>query len=178
MSSRLPDYVDPSRLCEAGRTFEGRIALKEFQRLTPLLASTEGEAAFTLVFARDRDLGLVVRGSVRAEPRLVCQRCLGAMPLPVDSTFVLGLVHGPDEAARLPEALDPLMLGEGELVPRDLIEDEILLAIPPAPMHPEEDCEVDLAQVNRVENGACAEDEPVESDNPFAVLRGLRDGED
>lgn len=175
MSSRLPDYADPFRLCEQGRVFEGSIALKEFERLTPLLASQDGEAAFTLGFDRDSEHGDVVSGTVQAELTLTCQRCLMPMLLRVDSGFRLGVVRGPDEERRLPDELDPLLLEEEKLAPRDLIEDELLLSIPPSPMHPAAECAVDLGRINAV-NGPAGEG--VRPENPFAILRKSPDDED
>jgi uncharacterized protein len=93
-----------------------------------------------------------------------------SMLLPVQVSFCLSPVSGPVEAESLPDEYDPLMLEDALLHPIDLIEDELILAIPPAPRHPEVECAVKLADY---------QDEPeVETpgaeDNPFAVLASLK----
>jgi uncharacterized protein len=68
-----------------------------------------------------------------------CQRCLQPvlMPLAVDNR--LRFVIGEDEAARLDAELDEDVLAlEPKLDLMTLVEDELLLAVPPVPSH--EDC--------------------------------------
>ncbi len=169
MLSQLPEQADPRRLCEQGKRFEGRVALQDLTRLAPLLTSTEGEAAFTLEFDRDEHGRQRIRGHVQAELQVRCQRCMDAMPLPVDAEFRLSPVSGLLEAEALPEAYDPLLLEERLLHPLDLVEDELILAIPPAPRHRAEECGVDMADYRQAP-------EPAEEarENPFAALARLK----
>jgi uncharacterized protein len=93
------------------------------------------------------------------------------MQLPVQVEFSLSPVSGPVEAENLPDEYDPLMLEDALLHPLDLIEDELILAIPPAPRHTEADCAVNMAnyrQEPEVEEPEAAEN------NPFAVLAELK----
>ena len=59
MLSLLPDFADPLRLCALEKAYEGAIPLADLTRLAPLLTSSEGEAAFALVFRMDPDLSLI-----------------------------------------------------------------------------------------------------------------------
>ena len=168
MLSQLPERADPKRLCEQGKAFAGQIALGKLPRLTPLLTSSEGEAAFTLVFDRDEEQRFRIRGTVRANLSIRCERCLQGMALPVDVSFTLSPVNGPMEAEALPDEYDPLLTEDSVLQLADLVEDELILAIPPAPRHPAETCGVDLADFRRVASVAQKPSEVRE--NPFAVL--------
>ena len=140
-------------------------------RLTPLLASSEGEAAFTLEFDQDGEQRARIRGHVQAPLSLVCQRCLEQMVLQVDAKFQLSPVAGPREAEMLPAEYDPLMLDEPLLHLLDLVEDELILAIPPAPRHPRAECPATLD--GSEEPAAVAEDQAL-ADNPFAMLAKLK----
>lgn len=174
MLSLLPDYADPARLCALGKRYEGTVQLAEMPRLAPLLASTEGEAAFVLEFLTDDDRRHVVDVQVTATLMVQCQRCLGPMPIEVDASSRLGVVSGPDEAARLAEDLDPLLVEGDRLALRSLIEDELILAVPPAPLHDPESCEVRLDAVAGDETEAQSEP-AAERDSPFSALAKLRD---
>lgn len=174
MLSLLPDYADPARLCALGKRYEGTIRLAELPRLAPLLASSEGEAAFVLEFAIDGDRRRVVGVQVRAPLIVECQRCLGPMQIDIDASSWLGIVSGPDEAERLDEDLDPLLVEGDSLALRTLIEDELILAVPPAPLHDPESCEVRLEAVTGDDSDA-HEQPDAERENPFAVLAKLRD---
>lgn len=172
MLSQLPEQADPCRLCEQVKHFEGAVALRKLGRLTPLLTSDEGEAAFALEFDQDDEHRKRIQGRVKAVLPVICQRCLQPMSLVVDSRFQLSPVSGHLEAERLPEEYDPLLLESAVIHPLDLIEDELILAIPPAPRHSAEECGVNLAEYRQ-------EPEPqpevaTGADNPFAALAHLK----
>ena len=177
MLSLLPDFADPQRLCALGKAYEGEVALAELSRLSPLLASHEGVAVFVLAFATDEERRAVVDVSVRARLALRCQRCMQAMEWEVDSSSRLAVVSGPDEAERLPDELDPLLVDEDRLELRSLIEDELILAVPPAPMHPPEACAVTLETWND-DVASDTETSDAERNNPFAVLAHLKSDAD
>ena len=172
MSNRFPDLADPWRYCDQGKTIEGKIALASFPRLAPLLVSDEGEADFLLVFGRGEDNKPLITSEVKSTLTIVCQRCLGGMELRVEERSSMVPVSGSLQAEQLPPELDPLLLEPGSMLSiRDLIEDELLLAIPAAPRHKPDECPVDLRSV-------CGEppegQEQSRPDNPFAALAALK----
>lgn len=173
MPKRFRDRVDPWRLLEQEQLIQGEIKLASMGRLSPLLHDSGGkqEAGFKLSFHRDRDRHAVVRCEVSATLALTCQRCLEPMNMPVVIDTRLALVQGMEEAEGLPEALNPLMLADdGLLHIRELVEDELLLAVPDAPKHSEEECvpgEADYMEEAVAEN---TQAEP----NPFDILAVLK----
>lgn len=91
------------------------------------------------------------------------------MPVEIDSR--LALVQGMEEAEGLPEELDPLMLADdGLLNIRELVEDELLLAIPDAPKHGEEACALVMDDYMDDPVTEHARTEP----NPFDILAVLK----
>lgn len=173
MLSLLPDFADPLRLCALGKAYEGVIPLADLPRLAPLLTSTKGEAAFVLEFDRDAARRATVRVNVKATLALQCQRCLDTMTLPVNGESRLVVVDGSAEAERLPEDVDPLLVDDEKLVLRSLIEDELILAIPPAPMHSSDACATKLQQINAAGDELTAGD-ALSKAHPFASLASLR----
>jgi len=169
MLSLLPDFADPMRLCALGKRYEGAIPLADLSRLAPLLTSTEGEAAFALAFQMDAERRPSVEVRVRANLPVQCQRCLGTMVHAVDAETRLVVVGGPDEAERLPGDVDPLLVEGERFALHSLIEDELLLALPAAPRHPVEDCEVAVDAVNSPSEQR-SESEALDQESPFAVL--------
>ena len=177
MLSLLPDYADPLRLCALGKVYEGTVALSGMTRLAPLLASTEGEAAFVLAFDTDEERRPVVGVEVRARLGVICQRCMQPMFVDIEASTLLSVVTGPDEAERLPPELDPLLLEADRLELRSLLEDELILAVPAAPMHAEVECAVSLDDLNSApETEIEAVDDAEES--PFAILASLKSDTD
>lgn len=171
MLSELPDRVDPFRLCDEARSFEGRLQLAALPRLAGALASPEGQVTYRIDCDRDDERRARIQGSADATLVVTCQRCMGPMHLPVHVDFLLAVVTGEDEAAQLPDAYDPLLLEDGQLDLASVIEDELLLALPVAPLHPVEECSEDPADWSLTD----MEPETVLTrENPFAVLAGLK----
>ncbi|MBS1222745.1 MAG: hypothetical protein H6R23_2365 [Proteobacteria bacterium] len=160
----LPSRIDPWRLTAEGGRLEGALALAALPRLVAELNRTDGMASVALVASVDRQGVRFIKGAVRTEVELVCQRCLGPLRLALDVTVSLGLVRSEAEADRLPEEYEPLVVPESIIHVADLVEDELLLALPRIPRHDDvRDCEA---------NGYRAPDR-VEQNQPFATLASL-----
>lgn len=167
MSADLPDTLDAWRAVSGRRVFEGRVALKRFARLQDSLADSEGECRFRLGFDRDAFGIAIVEVEADASLPLVCQRSLQPFQLPVSIRQRLGLVRNEKEEAALPPEVEPVMVGaEGELSPLDLIEDELILALPVVPLGPQ------ALSDPAPEAEPAADDEP--RVNPFAALAALK----
>ncbi len=165
MVEHLPEFIDPLALVEKRRQFKGALSLSKMLRLQDVLLNQEGEARFELKFERDGRVAAVT-GLVEAELELQCQCCLGSIPWPVKSRVRLGVVRTIDEADRLPESYEPLLLEEETIPLADIVQEELLLAIPPIPQH--EQCALSV----QVEHEAAPE--PKKRTNPFAILAELK----
>ncbi|MEO6801559.1 MAG: YceD family protein [Rhodanobacter sp.] len=171
MSVTLPESVDAWRMVTARRSFEGTLSIARLRRLCDALASAEGEVRFELDFGRD-DLGtnyVDVRAS--APLTLICQRTLEPFVLPVAVQTRLGLLSEEREEAGLPPEYEPLLVAEdGRLRPADMIEDELLLALPLVPVNPESSLPDKVTDPGPEAESA----DRGRSENPFAVLRELK----
>jgi len=171
MSADLPELIDPWRALETEARYAGSLRLARMARLRESLREAEGEARFTLAFSRDLEGRGLVQGQIQARLILTCQRCLEALDLPVQAPLALALVTGLDEARLLPEDLDPLVVTGESLPLADLIEDELLLALPLIPMHDPGACP--QARGQEEEEGAHQSEE---APRPFAILSVLKGG--
>lgn len=160
----LPKRIEPVGLADVGRSFRGKVPIAELSRLEPILFSSQGELGVQLDFGLDERRIRTVKGSIEGSLELVCQRCLGALRFPLDLRIRLGVVSDESEVKRLPEGYEPLLVLGEPLLTFDLIEDEVLLAIPAIPRHTEDD---------RCVTGYRNEPLP-EKENPFAVLEKLK----
>lgn len=108
---------------------------------------------------------------LRASARLalVCQRCLGPVDTQIESRRSFLFVAGEDVAAQLDaDSEDDVMALTRSLDLRDLVEDELLLALPLVPRH--ELCPEPLPVPDDVHEAAD------ERPNPFAALAALKRG--
>jgi uncharacterized protein len=138
MSREFPDWVDPWKAADGRRSFQGTMPLKRMQRLAPLLAPAEWrDASFSAAFGYDRQGMLTVDLHVEAILPLVCQRSLEIYLEPVVRDSMLAVVEGVAEQDLVPEHYEPVLAEQGRLALLDLVEDELLLALPQVPRKPE-----------------------------------------
>jgi uncharacterized protein len=155
----------------ARRSFEGTLPIAALTRLRGMLAGDLGVVEYELDFGRD-SLGIsYVDVRVRASLIVTCQRSLEPFALPVTVDTRLGLIKLERDEAALPPEYEPLLVAEdGRLSPADVIEDELLLALPLVPVNPESSLPDEVTS-HELEEGisdqGCSE-------NPFAVLRELK----
>lgn len=167
---------DASGLAARGESLGGEIDAARRPRVADRLAPLSSAVPITWKIAGGQDdlgrptLTVTIEGTLP----LVCQRCLQPFELPVAQQTELLL-------ARTEGELEPLDSGEAEVVLADapldamtLVEDEILLSLPFAPIHAEEQCPVRLAP-----GAESAPATPAPSTtSPFARLSALKRGTD
>jgi len=165
MSLALPERVDASRMVQARRSFQGTLPLASLGRLRASLAATDGVAVYDLEFGRD-ELGIAYLAvHVETELPLTCQRTLEVYRQPVRLDQRLGLVEDEREEAALPAGYEPLLIADGQVNLADVIEDELILALPVVPLKPGAPLEWQDAP-----EAEAADEEP----NPFAALARLK----
>jgi uncharacterized protein len=161
MFDRLPDLFDPFEFAEKKRRIKGSVPLARMDRVRDCLQAEDGDANIDLEFRREGRVATLT-GRVEADLVLQCQCCMEALSWPVRSAVRLGLAGSLEEADRLPEGFEPLLVEPGAAVALvDLVQDELLLAIPSIPQHPE-------CGPPKPQNASAA------VEHPFAVLAQLK----
>ncbi|MBE1161263.1 YceD family protein [Dyella acidiphila] len=156
-------------MVSARRSFQGSLPIAAMPRLCEALADDAGSAAYELDFGRDEYGTAYVDVRVQAPLWLVCQRTLEPFIMPVTVNSRLGLIRSEREESALPGGVEPLLVAEDDkLNPIDVIEDELLLALPLVPVNPDSVLPED---VTRPPAEVSVDERP---DNPFAVLRELK----
>jgi len=154
-------------MVQARRTFAGKLPLAGLRRLRQSLADSTGEVAYDLEFGKD-DIG-VAHLRVRADATLplTCQRTLEVFGLPVHVDAKLGLIAREADEAALPSDYEPLLTIDGQINPADVIEDELILALPVVPLKPgAEDAPQTWVKGDELQEG--------ERENPFAALKKMK----
>jgi len=162
----LPKKVDPRKLAERGARIEGIITPKELPRLLTLLCSDEGELKVTLDFGLDEQRLRTIQGSAKGHVFMTCQRCLEPVEVEAEAEVNLAVTLNEDQVKQLPKIYDPLLLEEEEVELADMVEEELILSLPPFTYH--DDCSVQTSFGE--EETTQRTDKP----NPFSVLAQLK----
>ncbi|MET0289836.1 MAG: YceD family protein [Pseudoxanthomonas sp.] len=166
MSANLPENLDVWRMVAARRSFEGRVPLSSLTRLDGLLVDSDGDVEYALQFDRDVLQVSYVELKITAQLPLECQRSLQRFLFPVSMTQRLGLIRDEAEEVALPPGYEALLVPEdGMLRPLDLVEDELVLAVPAVPLDPD---------MPVVDQEWSPQAEEAEQASPFAALASLK----
>ncbi|HXH04006.1 MAG TPA: YceD family protein [Candidatus Competibacteraceae bacterium] len=139
MQTSLPDKFDPWKLADAAGQLQGEFAVSRLQRLAALLhGAPTGNVAVWLGAGRDSQGRAWLAGRFETNLTLLCQRCLTPLSLALVAECRLAPQHGED-AAELPEGCEALsVMEDGWVALVELVEDELLLALPMVPLHGDE----------------------------------------
>uniref|UniRef100_UPI00333F8615 YceD family protein n=1 Tax=Castellaniella defragrans TaxID=75697 RepID=UPI00333F8615 len=143
LSEAEAQAFDALALARNGRALQDETPVAGFARLCEgLPAPQDGMIAWRLAGRRDGQGNAWLDVQARGAVRVVCQRCLEAMDLPLDVANSLRLLATQAEV----DAMDALEAGgqgddveylvaEGRMDGLGLVEDELILAVPYAPRH-------------------------------------------
>ena len=155
--------IDGLEFARTGSKLQGAWPVADFPRLRDVLRTNEGTLRYELRGVPQEQGRPALRLKVDGALQFVCQRCLGALEIPLHLDVSLQLAATQAEVDTGPvEAEGPDKIVAGRQMPvREMVEDEVLLAIPIAPRH------------ERCASGSAGLDD---GQSPFAGLRGLLDG--
>ncbi len=170
--------VEP--LCNEGGSLQGSWPLAALTRLAESFsAAADGSVSWALKGSTKQPAGaalqLWVQLTAHAVVPLQCQRCLGPLAQRVEVDRLIRFVHGEDLAARLDEETeDDVMSVPAALDVQDLVEDELILALPIVPRH-DGPCPQPL--VPETVQAAGEEMPAAKEPHPFAALAALKRGD-
>jgi uncharacterized protein len=169
-----PHRLDVEVLAREGAEIAGSWSIDAFERLrevqvpgtdAPRAVAWSARGELRQPRVGDPEIWLHLQASARLW--LQCQRCLQAVDTAVSFDRAIRFVRSEEEAATLDADIDDDVLALARALDlRELVEDELLLALPLVPRHDE--CPTPLPLPN--------EDPPADSEqpNPFAALAALR----
>jgi uncharacterized protein len=130
----LPDL---DRLADRGISLKGELELKALPRLNDILHADRGNVSADLRFQK-RGGWLTVELEYAATVELTCQRCLEEFAYPVGARVEMALVES-ETGESVPAGCEALVVEQGRLRPADVVEDELIMALPLVPRHARSD---------------------------------------
>lgn len=165
-------HIDVALASKQNKQFNKKIVLKDLHQLNPLVENkdytVDVESQFYIQAGK-----MMLKGAIRCQLNIQCQRTLEYFEYNIDSTFKLGIVEDDRFFKGFDEDSEPTISVDGYINLIDIIHEEILLNIPMIPKKPISDCENN-------ENGAyykvCGDSvsDTAPKKNPFAILEQLK----
>ncbi|EIK53906.1 MAG: YceD family protein [Pseudomonadaceae bacterium] len=165
----IPPHIDPRKFADRAASLQGELNLSQLQRLAESLEDDQGVVRASFAFGRDEQRTVVIHSQLDVDVKMICQRCLEPVVLPIHSECDYAVVNEGSSSQHLPKGYDVLEVGEDPLDLLALVEDELLLALPIVPLHDPEICQPPVGP----DEPEPSEDEVTRS-NPFSVLAQLK----
>ncbi|MGL5949555.1 MAG: 23S rRNA accumulation protein YceD [Aeromonas sp.] len=167
---KLPVKVDPVRNALKLLDYVGIVEKSQMPRLEASTAGLLGDIDVSLHFGKDVQKLTVMQGTAHALVSLVCQRCGEVFEHRLEAEYIYTPLFEKTNEEELPDAYEPIELDEnGEIDLHQILEDELILALPQVAMHSLESCPRGNMDMTWGEITP-ADERP----NPFAVLEQLK----
>jgi len=139
MSASSSDVrFDAFKLARRAGSLAGSIDARELPYVAETLAPGDDPVpiAWTIEGRKSAEGRPSLAIDIEGSAPLVCQRCLNRLDWPVEQATEVLLAGDERELAALDDASEgEVILADGPLDPAELVEDELVLALPFAPLH-------------------------------------------
>ena len=159
-----PVVIDGLAFVRSGSQLDGKLDAQAMPRLAAMGWQLR-HAGFTVTGVTDGRGKPALRLRASAGLETVCQRCLGTLTLELSVDEVLELSHSPQEIAQAEDNVDRVLASPAMNV-AEMVEDELILALPYTPKH--EGCTMAGAAQAGVQVAA------TERSSPFEALERLK----
>ena len=137
----LPIHAKASSALAREAIYGGRLPVARLERLTAAVEGPAADLEVELKIRRDANRAPKLEGRIRGQLPLICQRCLRLFAWPLDIPVDLRLVFNEDEENRVLKEAEPFLVSDDTLMFHQIVEEEVLLALPYAPRCERDDCE-------------------------------------
>jgi uncharacterized protein len=140
LTGPIPERVDHRKLANQAGLIEGSLPLQCFHRLGEMLLVREGDVYLRLEFSKGEYGSTEVKGSAATEVSLICQSCMEQFRQQLTCELALRLVSDESKLEHLSEDDDAIVVPDKVVSVAELVEDELILAMPMIPRHEEGQC--------------------------------------
>jgi uncharacterized protein len=137
---QLTEIIDPWNAAEQNTIITGNCELSQLPRLSGMVIEPTGNVQCKVRFFQENYrhcITVQIWGTVH----VACQRCLGLIETSLKTEVLLALVANYAAMDTLPNIYEPLIVMDRKIKVLNIVEDEILLALPDFPVHEiDKDC--------------------------------------
>lgn len=166
------NLVNPQILCETSEELSFSLPFKKLKRASDLIETMDTSFSARIHFFKE-DTRLFATGNLVGSFGLKCQRCLENFNYYLDVKLKWNLVDFIDDEQNSYEDFDQIELDGTRLSLIEVLEDEVIMAIPFIPKCKSEDCKLDLS-ASEVLDADSNSSQNTKLNSPFAILRKLK----
>lgn len=160
---QLPKKIALDKAVNGQRHYQGNVEIQQLKRLTHMLADDSGRVGFSIQFERAARILGKARVRVKTELALMCTISEKKFMFPVEIDSTIGFIDDLAYEDLLGVDMEASWVEEGMINPLEIIEDELILAVPDAPFN-------ENHENDEIDDVIVTDEKP----NPFAVLKNLK----
>lgn len=164
--SEQKTFIQPRKLANKNGELRYCWKVADFSRLDGLLYSNQGDIKVHLVGKHDDRHRCLVEATITANVQLECQTSFEPIAYQVDSKIVYCTVVSEEQIADLDEEYEALLIEDGQVDIKQVIEDELILSLPIIANKASKELGIKMSYGDLPE-------EVETKKNPFLVLEGL-----
>jgi len=162
----LKSFIQPRKLANKNGELRYQWHVEDFSRLDGLLYSNDGRINVHLKGRFDDRNRCLVEAHISADVQLECQTSFEAIGYEIDTKVLYCTLVSEEQIADLDEEYEALLIDDGQVDIKEVIEDELILSIPVIANKAISDLGINMTY------GEIAEEKETKK-NPFLVLQDL-----
>lgn len=161
---QLPEKFALDKAVHGQRCYQGSVDINKMSRLLDVLAGSDGKAEFSIQFDRATRLLGKAKISINTDLPLICSVSGKEFLFHVEINSTVGFIDDLAYEEFIGENMEASWVEGGFVKPLEIIEDELILAVPDAPFDENFSDKVNQESVLKTDK----------KPNPFDVLKSLK----
>lgn len=169
--SQKKNVIQPGKLANKEGETRFNWAVSDFSRLSEILHSNDGDVQVRLCGFYDQQKRCLLEAEIKADVTIACQTTFEPIVYNIDSKVTYCAVSTEAQFAEVEQEYEPVLVEDGLLDMKQVIEDELILSVPIAANKPANKIAQKMS-FGELDEAAIADEKKAK--NPFSVLSGLK----
>ncbi len=164
MKQGIPEQIKLFKFSSRALFFSQSYKVRDFPRISDLVSNQDSTVDVGLGFSLKDGKIPCIKGEIKLDLALSCQRCLNEVSIHLEPKFQLAFVQNEQQSEELDSSFEAILGADDEFSTIEFITDEVLISIPMTPMHD-------------YECASYQDTQPISEqkrENPFAILEQLK----
>ncbi|MBE8190146.1 MAG: hypothetical protein HAW58_04690 [Candidatus Thioglobus sp.] len=163
MKQGIPAQIQLFKFANKGLVFSQKYQVSDFPRISDLASNSNGLVEVELNFGLENKKIPCIKGQIKLDLSLICQRCLDGVMVHLEPDFNLAFLQNEQQGENLDDSFETILNADEEFSTIEFLTDEILICVPMIPLHQH--------KCGSYKNPKVALEKP---ENPFAILKKLK----
>ncbi len=135
MKVGIPARINLFKFASQGLALSGNYKVEDFPRVSALVNNASAPLEVELNFNLENDKIPCIKGRIKLDVALTCQRCLDEVKIHLNPSFQLAFLQNEQQGKGLNPNFETILNADREFSSIEFITHEVLISIPTIPTH-------------------------------------------